>query len=100
MGDPDTVVTKLARIADQLGGVDSGCPVQMTNPTDVPRRPAAGIELLGTEVRRGWPASEAETPQGWATHRVRERRSGDGRVEMLLPAHRDRLVLGIWIGGG
>lgn len=49
MGDPDTVVTKLGRIADQLGGVDR-VSIQMTNPrmshTDLLR----GIELLGTEV--------------------------------------------------
>ena len=49
MGDPDTVVTKLARISEQLGGVDR-VSIQMTNPrmshTDLLR----GIELLGTEV--------------------------------------------------
>ena len=49
LGDPDTIVTKLGRVADQLGGVDR-VSLQMTNPrlshTDLLR----GIELLGTEV--------------------------------------------------
>jgi probable LLM family oxidoreductase len=49
MGDPDTIVTKLRRVSEQLGGVDR-VSMQMTNPrlahTDLLR----GIELLGTQV--------------------------------------------------
>jgi probable LLM family oxidoreductase len=49
LGDPDTVATKIARVSEQLGGVDR-ISLQMTNPrlshTDLLR----GIELLGTEV--------------------------------------------------
>jgi hypothetical protein len=49
MGDPDTIVTKLRRVSEQLGGVDR-VSLQMTNPllshTDLLR----GIELLGTTV--------------------------------------------------
>ena len=49
MGDPDTIVAKLQRVSEQVGGVDR-VSIQMTNPrlahTDLLR----GIELLGTEV--------------------------------------------------
>ena len=49
MGDPDTVATKLRRVADQLGGVDR-VSIQMTNPRLAHGDLLRGIELLGTEV--------------------------------------------------
>lgn len=49
MGDPDTIVTKLQRVGDQLGGVDR-VSIQMTNPRLAHRDLLRGIELLGTEV--------------------------------------------------
>ncbi len=49
MGDPDTVATKLRRVADQLGGVDR-VSLQMTNPRLTHPDLLRGIELLGTEV--------------------------------------------------
>ncbi|WP_336921115.1 Atu2307/SP_0267 family LLM class monooxygenase [Aquipuribacter sp. SD81] len=49
MGDPDTVAAKLARVSDQLGGVDR-VSIQMTNPRMSHADLLRGIELLGTEV--------------------------------------------------
>ncbi|ADB75017.1 Atu2307/SP_0267 family LLM class monooxygenase [Geodermatophilus obscurus] len=49
MGDPDTVVDKLVRVSDQLGGVDRVA-IQMTNPRLAHDDLLRGIELLGTEV--------------------------------------------------
>jgi probable LLM family oxidoreductase len=49
MGDPDTVATKLRRVADQLGGVQR-VSIQMTNPRLAHADLLRGIELLGTEV--------------------------------------------------
>jgi probable LLM family oxidoreductase len=49
MGDPDTVATKLVRVAGQLGGVDR-VSIQMTNPRLAHADLLRGIELLGTEV--------------------------------------------------
>ena len=49
MGDPDTVATKLLRVADQLGGVER-ISLQMTNPRLAHADLLRGIELLGTEV--------------------------------------------------
>jgi len=49
LGDPDTVATKLARVSDQLGGVDR-VSLQMTNPRLAHADLLRGIELLGTEV--------------------------------------------------
>jgi probable LLM family oxidoreductase len=49
MGDPETVATKLRRIADQLGGV-TRVSLQMTNPRLAHEDLLRGIELLGTEV--------------------------------------------------
>ncbi|QCW52079.1 LLM class flavin-dependent oxidoreductase [Nocardioides dongxiaopingii] len=49
LGDPDEIVTKLGRVADQLGGVDR-IALQMTNPRLAHDDLLRGIELLGTEV--------------------------------------------------
>ena len=49
MGDPDTVVDKLVRVSEQLGGVDR-ISLQMTNPRLAHADLLRGIELLGTEV--------------------------------------------------
>jgi probable LLM family oxidoreductase len=49
MGDPDTVATKIRRVADQLGGVDR-LSLQMTNPRLAHEDLLRGIEMLGTEV--------------------------------------------------
>ena len=49
MGDPETVATKLARVSEQLGGVDRVA-LQMTNPRLAHEDLLRGIELLGTEV--------------------------------------------------
>jgi alkanesulfonate monooxygenase SsuD/methylene tetrahydromethanopterin reductase-like flavin-dependent oxidoreductase (luciferase family) len=49
LGDPETVATKLRRVADQLGGVDR-VSLQMTNPLLAHADLLRGIELLGTEV--------------------------------------------------
>ncbi len=49
MGDPDTVVTKLRRVSEQLGGVER-VSLQMTNPLLSHADLLRGIELLGTEV--------------------------------------------------
>ncbi len=49
LGDPDTIVTKLQRVSDQLGGVDR-ISLQMTNPRLSHADLLRGIELLGTEV--------------------------------------------------
>ena len=49
MGDPQTVADKIARVADQLGGVDR-LSMQMTNPRLAHDDLLRGIELLGTEV--------------------------------------------------
>jgi probable LLM family oxidoreductase len=49
MGDPETVATKLRRIAGQLGGV-TRVSLQMTNPRLAHEDLLRGIELLGTEV--------------------------------------------------
>jgi probable LLM family oxidoreductase len=49
MGDPDTIVTKLRRVSEQLGGVDR-VSIQMTNPRLRHADLLRGIELLGTEV--------------------------------------------------
>ncbi len=49
MGDPDTVATKLRRVADQLGGIDR-VSLQMTNPRLAHGDLLRGIELLGTAV--------------------------------------------------
>ena len=49
MGDPDTVVAKLERVSEQLGGVDR-VSIQMTNPLMSHLHLLRGIELLGTEV--------------------------------------------------
>ena len=48
-GDPSTVAEKIARISDQLGGVDR-MSMQMTNPRLAHADLLRGIELLGTEV--------------------------------------------------
>lgn len=49
LGDPDTIVTKLQRVSEQLGGVDR-VSIQMTNPRLAHDDLLRGIELLGTEV--------------------------------------------------
>ena len=49
LGSPDEIVTKLGRVADQLGGVDR-VSIQMTNPRLAHADLLRGIELLGTEV--------------------------------------------------
>ncbi|GAA2003258.1 LLM class flavin-dependent oxidoreductase [Nakamurella flavida] len=49
MGDPDTIVDKLTRTSEQLGGVDR-VSIQMTNPRLAHADLLRGIELLGTEV--------------------------------------------------
>ncbi|MEO9324139.1 Atu2307/SP_0267 family LLM class monooxygenase [Nocardioides sp. C4-1] len=49
LGDPDEIVAKLGRVADQLGGVDR-IALQMTNPRLAHADLLRGIELLGTEV--------------------------------------------------
>jgi len=49
LGDPDHVVARLGRMADQLGGVDR-VSLQMTNPRLAHDDLLRGIELLGTEV--------------------------------------------------
>ena len=49
LGDPDTVVAKLERVSEQLGGVDR-VSLQMTNPRLAHDDLLRGIELLGTEV--------------------------------------------------
>src|SRR5918911_237024 len=49
LGDPDTVAAKIARVSEQLGGVDR-MSLQMTNPRLAPTDLLRGIELLGTEV--------------------------------------------------
>lgn len=49
LGDPDTVVAKLERVADQVGGVDR-VSIQMTNTRLAHADLLRGIELLGTEV--------------------------------------------------
>jgi alkanesulfonate monooxygenase SsuD/methylene tetrahydromethanopterin reductase-like flavin-dependent oxidoreductase (luciferase family) len=49
MGDPETVASKLRRIAEQLGGV-TRVSLQMTNPRLAHEDLLRGIELLGTEV--------------------------------------------------
>jgi probable LLM family oxidoreductase len=49
MGDPDTIVTKLRRVSEQLGGVDR-VSMQMTNPRLAHADLLRGIELLGTRV--------------------------------------------------
>jgi probable LLM family oxidoreductase len=49
MGDPQTVATKIDRVADQLGGFDR-ISMQMTNPLLAHDDLLRGIELLGTEV--------------------------------------------------
>lgn len=49
MGDPDTIVTKLRRVSEQLGGVDR-VSLQMTNPLLSHADLLRGIELLGTAV--------------------------------------------------
>lgn len=49
LGDPDTIVTKLGRVADQVGGVDR-VSIQMTNTRLAHADLLRGIELLGTEV--------------------------------------------------
>src|SRR5215210_2133006 len=49
MGDPDTVAEKLARVSEQLGGVDR-LSLQMTNPRLAHADLLRGIELAGTEV--------------------------------------------------
>jgi alkanesulfonate monooxygenase SsuD/methylene tetrahydromethanopterin reductase-like flavin-dependent oxidoreductase (luciferase family) len=49
MGDPETVAAKLARVSQQLGGVDRVA-LQMTNPRLAHDDLLRGIELLGTEV--------------------------------------------------
>ena len=49
LGDPDSIATKLARVSDQLGGVDR-ISLQMTNPRLSHADLLRGIELLGTEV--------------------------------------------------
>ncbi|WP_139977320.1 LLM class flavin-dependent oxidoreductase [Nocardioides litoris] len=49
LGSPDEIVTKLGRVADQLGGVDR-IAIQMTNPRLAHDDLLRGIELLGTEV--------------------------------------------------
>jgi len=49
LGDPDSIVAKLERVADQLGGVHR-ISLQMTNPRLAHDDLLRGIELLGTEV--------------------------------------------------
>jgi probable LLM family oxidoreductase len=49
MGDPETIVTKLRRVSEQLGGVDR-VSMQMTNPLLAHADLLRGIELLGTQV--------------------------------------------------
>ena len=49
MGDPDTVAAKIARVSEQLGGVDR-ISLQMTNPRLAHEDLLRGIELAGTEV--------------------------------------------------
>ena len=49
LGDPDTIVAKLGRVADQVGGVDR-VSIQMTNTRLAHADLLRGIELLGTEV--------------------------------------------------
>ena len=48
-GDPDTVATKLARVSEQLGGVERVA-LQLTNTRLAHEDLLRGIELLGTEV--------------------------------------------------
>jgi len=49
LGDPSSIVAKLARVSDQLGGVDR-ISLQMTNMAMSHADLLRGIELLGTEV--------------------------------------------------
>jgi probable LLM family oxidoreductase len=49
LGDPDTIVSKLGRVSDQLGGVER-VSLQMTNTRLAHADLLRGIELLGTEV--------------------------------------------------
>jgi probable LLM family oxidoreductase len=49
MGDPGSVAAKLARVSEQLGGVER-VSIQMTNPRLAHADLLRGIELLGTEV--------------------------------------------------
>jgi probable LLM family oxidoreductase len=49
MGDPDTVATKLARVSEQLGGVER-VSLQLTNTRLAHDDLLRGIELMGTEV--------------------------------------------------
>ncbi|MBM9465949.1 LLM class flavin-dependent oxidoreductase [Nakamurella leprariae] len=49
MGDPDTIVAKLQRVSDQVGGIDR-VSIQMTNPRLAHADLLRGIELLGREV--------------------------------------------------
>ncbi|MCW2813759.1 MAG: Flavin-dependent oxidoreductase, F420-dependent methylene-tetrahydromethanopterin reductase [Nocardioides sp.] len=49
LGSPDEIVTKLGRVADQLGGVHR-IALQMTNPRLAHDDLLRGIELLGAEV--------------------------------------------------
>jgi probable LLM family oxidoreductase len=49
LGDPDTIVAKLRRVSDQLGGVER-VSLQMTNTRLAHADLLRGIELLGTEV--------------------------------------------------
>ena len=49
MGDPATIVTKLRRVSEQLGGVNR-VSMQMTNPRLAHADLLRSIELLGTQV--------------------------------------------------
>ena len=49
MGDPDTVAAKLARVSEQLGGVER-VSLQLTNARLAHDDLLRGIELMGTEV--------------------------------------------------
>ena len=49
MGDPDTVAAKLARVSEQLGGVER-VSLQLTNTRLAHDDLLRGIELMGTEV--------------------------------------------------
>jgi probable LLM family oxidoreductase len=49
LGDPDTVAAKLARVSEQLGGVERVA-LQLTNTRLAHEDLLRGIELLGTEV--------------------------------------------------
>jgi probable LLM family oxidoreductase len=49
LGDPDTVAAKLARVSEQLGGVER-VSLQLTNTRLAHEDLLRGIELLGTEV--------------------------------------------------